>query len=52
MCGGDSVRSAEPASDDADLLYRIVHAEARRHAVYANFDRYRAGFDDGDRNAA
>jgi hypothetical protein len=27
MCGGDSIYSEKLASDDADLLYRIVHAE-------------------------
>ena len=43
MCGGGVIESEEPESDDADLLCRIVHAEAVSRDVYANFDRYHAG---------
>ena len=52
MCGGDSIGSQEPGSDDADLLYRIARAEAQKRDIYANFDRYYAGLDDRDRDAA
>jgi DNA-directed RNA polymerase subunit RPC12/RpoP len=40
MCGGAVAVTEGPASEDADLLYRIVHAEAEKRDVYANFDRY------------
>lgn len=52
MCGGASVGTEEPASDDAELLYRIASAEAEKRAIYANFDRYYVGFDEQERNAA
>ena len=52
MCGADSICTQEPASDDADLLYRIAQREAQRRDIYANFDRYYVGFDEGDRDAA
>jgi hypothetical protein len=48
MCGGDCIRTGEPGSDDADLLYRIAHGEAQKRDIYANFDRYYAGLDDRD----
>lgn len=51
MCGGATIRTGEPASDDADLLYRIACAEAEKRDVYANFDRYYAGREQ-DRRAA
>lgn len=43
MCGGGVVGTEEPASDDADLLCRIVHGEAEKRDVYANVDRHYAG---------
>jgi hypothetical protein len=52
MCGADTIATEEPSSDDADLLYRIVRAEAQQRDVYANFDRYYVGFDERDRHAA
>jgi hypothetical protein len=52
MCGGDSIPTEERGSDDADLLHRIARAEAEMRDVYANFDRYYAGLDERDRQAA
>ena len=52
MCGGDSIRTQERGSDDADLLYRIVRADADKRDVYANFDRYYTGLDERARDAA
>jgi hypothetical protein len=52
MCGADSICTEQPASDDADLLYRIARADAQRRDVYANFDRYSAAFDEQEREAA
>ena len=43
MCGASTVSTDAPASDDADLLYRIAHAEAAKRDLYAHFDRYYAG---------
>jgi hypothetical protein len=43
MCGGGVVDTEEPASDDADLLCRIVHSETEKRDVYANVDRYYVG---------
>ena len=43
MCGRDSIRTEQAASEDADLLYRIAHAEAEKRDVYANFYRYYVG---------
>ena len=43
MCGRDSVCTAQSASEDADLLYRIAHAEAEKRDIYANFYRYYVG---------
>jgi hypothetical protein len=40
MCGGAVICTEEPASDDADLLCRIVDAEAQKRDVYAHVDRY------------
>jgi hypothetical protein len=51
MCGRGSVCTEEPASEDADLLYRIARAEAQKRDIYANFDRYYVGRED-DRQAA
>ncbi len=51
MCGGKTIPSDEPASDDADLLYRIARAEADKRAIYANIDRYLVGLEQ-DREAA
>jgi hypothetical protein len=51
MCGGGTIRTDEPASDDADLLYRIARAEAEKRDVYAHFDRYHTGRE-RDRRAA
>ena len=42
-CGGGTVRKQEPASDDADTLYRIARDEAASRDVYAHFDLYHAG---------
>jgi len=52
MCGADSVCTQAPASDDADLLYRIARADAEQRVLYATFDRYYAGLEQPDRNAA
>jgi hypothetical protein len=52
MCGAVSLRTEQPASDDADLLYRIARAEAQKREVYANFDRYYAAFDELERKTA
>jgi len=52
MCGAGTIRTEQPASDDADLLFRIVRAEAQKRDVYANFDRYYAAFDELERKAA
>jgi len=41
-CGGGTVRRQEPASDDADTLYRIAHAEAAKRDAYARFELYYA----------
>jgi hypothetical protein len=49
MCGGATISTEKPASDDADLLYRIARAEAENRDVYGHFDRYYAG---RDRHAA
>jgi hypothetical protein len=51
MCGGGVIESEEPESEDADLLCRIVRAEAVNRDVYANFDRHHAG-PEPDRQAA
>lgn len=51
MCGASTIRTDAPASDDADLLYRIARAEAEKRDVYAHFDRYYA-WSDQDRHAA
>jgi hypothetical protein len=51
MCGGGVMRTEEAASDDADLLYRIVDAEAEKRDIYAHFDRYYVERED-DRQAA
>lgn len=51
MCGGAVLGTEEAASDDADLLYRIVHAEAERRDVYADFERHHVRRDQ-DREAA
>jgi hypothetical protein len=40
MCGGDSICTQEPGSDDADLLYRMANADAQQRDIYANLDRY------------
>ena len=50
-CGGGTVRRAEPASDDADTLYRIARDEATSRDAYAHFDRYYAEREQ-DRRAA
>jgi hypothetical protein len=39
MCGAGTVRTTVPASDDADLLYRISRAESEKRDVYAHFER-------------
>jgi len=52
MCGADSIRTEQPASDDADLLHRIASAEAQKRDAYANFDRYYAAHDELERKAA
>jgi predicted RNA-binding Zn-ribbon protein involved in translation (DUF1610 family) len=44
MCGASTIATDAPASDDADLLYRIAHAEAEKRDLYAHFDRH-AGHD-------
>jgi len=41
-CGGRTVGWAEPASEDADTLYRIARDEAASRDVYAHFDLYYA----------
>ncbi len=51
MCGGGTIPTEEPASDDADLLYRIVRVEAEHRDIYGHFDRYYAGREQ-DRHAA
>jgi hypothetical protein len=51
MCGRGGVCTEAPASEDADLLYRIARAEAQKRDIYANFDRYYVGPED-DRQAA
>jgi predicted RNA-binding Zn-ribbon protein involved in translation (DUF1610 family) len=51
MCGGSTIWTGAPASDDADLLYRIAHAEAQKRDLYAHFDRYYAGRDQEHRAA-
>jgi len=43
MCGASTVCTEEPASDDADLLYRITRAESEKRDVYAHFERYYGG---------
>ncbi|MGH2941238.1 MAG: hypothetical protein ACRDLN_00465 [Solirubrobacteraceae bacterium] len=50
-CGGATVRSEEPASDDADTLYRVAHGEAAIRDAYANIDLYYADRED-ERRAA
>jgi len=50
-CGGGTVRSLEPASDDADVLHRIARDEAARRDAYARFELYYAERDQ-DRRAA
>jgi hypothetical protein len=52
MCGGDSIGTEAPASDDAGLLFRIARAEVEKRDIYANFDRYYVGLDEQDRTAA
>ncbi|MEA2243453.1 MAG: hypothetical protein QOD24_3009 [Solirubrobacteraceae bacterium] len=39
-CGGGTIRRQEPASDDADTLYRVASDEAAKRDVYARFERY------------
>ena len=41
-CGGPTARRAEPASDDADTLYRIARDEAASRDAYAHFELYYA----------
>jgi hypothetical protein len=43
MCGAGTACTEEPASDDADLLYRISRAESENRDAYAHFERYYAG---------
>jgi hypothetical protein len=50
-CGGATVRRPEPASDDADTLYRIARDEATSRDAYAHFDLYYAEREQ-DRRAA
>ncbi len=45
MCGAGTICTEEPASDDANLLYRITHAEAEKRDFYAHFERYSGGRD-------
>jgi hypothetical protein len=46
MCGRAATCTEEPASEDADLLYRIARAEAQKRDIYADFDRYHLGHAD------
>jgi hypothetical protein len=41
-CGGGTVRTHEPASDDADTVYRIARDEAASRDAYAHFELYYA----------
>jgi hypothetical protein len=41
-CGSGTARSPEPASEDADTLYRIARDEAGKRDLYARFERYYA----------
>jgi hypothetical protein len=41
-CGGGTVRKREPASDDADPLYRSARAEVDKRDAYARFELYYA----------
>ena len=41
-CGGGTIRRQEPASDDADTLYRIASDAAAKRDLYASFERYYA----------
>jgi hypothetical protein len=50
-CGGSTVPSEQPVSDDADTLYRIACAEAQKRDAYAHFERYYA-MPEQDRRAA
>jgi hypothetical protein len=49
-CGASTVGRQEPASGDADTLYRISRDEAASRDAYAHFDRYYVA--DQDRLAA
>jgi len=42
VCGGGTVRRQQPASHDADTLYRIARDEAAKRDAYARFERYYA----------
>ena len=44
-CGGVTVRSLEPASDDADTLYRLARDEAASRHAYAHFALHYAELD-------
>jgi uncharacterized Zn finger protein (UPF0148 family) len=50
-CGRATVRSEEPASDDADTLHRVAHGEAAIRHIYAHIDLYYAD-DEDERRAA
>ena len=39
-CGAHTVGRHEPASEDADTLYRIARDEAASRDAYAHFDLY------------
>ena len=41
-CGGGTVFRQEPASEQADTLYRQAHAEALKRDTYARFEQYYA----------
>jgi hypothetical protein len=50
-CGGATARRHEPASDDADTLYRIARDEAANRDAYAHFELYYAEYEQ-ERRAA
>lgn len=40
LCGGGTSRRQEPASSDAEELYRVARAQADRRDAYARFEAY------------
>jgi hypothetical protein len=52
-CGGGTIRRQEPASDDAETLFRAVRLEAEKRDLHARFEIYYAEREqDQERHAA